>query len=90
MPKSIADRAPGEYTIRDRTKGDIRYTAPPLLAPAAALQEALDLQARVLDEELRAVWAAAAPSVDQRASSSGLATCRAPASAYVCSLPQTV
>lgn len=55
VPKSIADRAPDEYSQWDQTKGDVRYTAPPLLAPASALQEAVELHARVLDEELRAV-----------------------------------
>ena len=55
MPKSIADRAFDAYTQWDQTKGDIRFTAPALLDPATALQEALDVQARVLDEELRAV-----------------------------------
>ena len=55
MPKSIADRAPDGYEQWDQTKGDVRYTVPALLAPAAALQEAVEVQARVLDEELRTV-----------------------------------
>ncbi len=62
VPKSIADRAPDGYAHWNQTKGDVRFAAPPLLAPAMALQEALDVQDRVLDHELRAVRPACRPS----------------------------